>query len=285
MEQQTQHTNKGQNLLKIKQVRDLDDLKSRLLTIGFYGAAGFLGYRFLLKPAIENMRKKREQGQMLSDPNRRQASVLYNAMNPSGVSWMRSMDTTNEKLIYDAARKITNWNAVQTAYRNLYSRDLLSDLQSELDSEEYQTLLRILAEGKSSNSNVSANSQSTLKGLLIAAKSNIRLRSTPDSSPGAFSLNTNILATASAGSFLGWSTGQVEVDNNGVKYLQVKIHFKEGVPPGALSQVNKKQKSKTLTFWVGAGAIYQFKYYQQMFDQGIKLYKGVYDLGLRKDFK
>jgi hypothetical protein len=273
------------NLLKVRQVQDVNDLKRRALTLGFYGAAGFLGYKFLLAPALAKMRKNREQSSMISDPNKRQATVLYNAMNPSGITWMRAMDKTNEDMIYGAARKITNWNAVQTTYRNLYNRDLLSDLQSELDTKEYQTFLKILSQGNQGNSAQTQSQTGGLTGVLIAASKNIRIRSTPDSSKGTFSLDSNILTTATTGSFLGWATGKVTVDNQGVKYLQVKIQFSEGIPKGFFTQLYQKLGSKTMTFWVGAGAIDQFRHYQKMFDHGVKLYKGVSDMGLRQGFK
>ena len=66
---------------------------------------------------------------------------------------------------------------------------------------------------------------------------------------------------------------------------QVKIHFKENIPAGVFQSVYRKLKVKTISFWVGAGAIHQFKYYKELFDAGIKLYKDVSDMGLRKDFK
>ena len=156
------------SLLAVREIKDIEDLKRKALTVGFYGAAGFLGYRFVLQPALQKMRRNSEQSSMISDPNKRQATVLHNAMNPSGISWMRSMDKTNEGMIYSAARKITNWNAVQTTYRNLYNRDLLSDLQGELDTEEYQTFLRIL--GQQNTKGSMSQMPGGMKGVLIAAK-------------------------------------------------------------------------------------------------------------------
>jgi hypothetical protein len=186
-------------------------------------------------------------------------------------------------MIMDAARQITDWKEVQRTYRSLYSRDLLSDLQSELDSDEYNTFLRILTQSGSKAGGSNNGKSNSLKGMLIAAKKNIRLRSTPDSTKGTFSFNTNILTTAPAGTFLGFATGKVEVDNNGVKYLEVKIHFSGKVPDGALYSVYRKQKNKTLSFWVGAGAIDQFSDYSDMQNHGVKLYEGVHDLGLRTE--
>ncbi len=272
------NSQKVKDLVSIKQVQNIDDLKRRVLTIGFYGAAGFAGYRFLLLPALRKMRKNQAQNTLMTDPNKRQATVLYNAMNTSGISWMRSFDQTNEEMIYDAARSITNWNAVQLTYRNLYNRDLLSDLQGELDTDEYQTFLKILSQTKSGKTN--AGSQNTLAGKLIASSKDVRLRSTPDSSPGVFSFNSNILATAQSGKFLGWATGKLQVDNKGVKYLEVLIRFNDEIPSGALKKISEEQNNNTLRFWVGAGAIQQYQNSNQLINAGIKLYSGVSEVGL-----
>lgn len=265
-------------IVNIQPIRNVDDLKRNVLTLGFYGAAGFFGYKFLLQPVLRNMKKNKAQSTMMTDPNKQQASVLYNAMNTSGISWMRSFDQTNEEMIYGAARKITNWNAVQLTYRNLYNRDLLSDLQSELDTDEYETFLKILSQTKSGKT--SSGSQSILKGKLIAASKDVRLRSTPDSGPGVFSFSSNILATAKAGQFLGWATGKQQVDNKGVKYLEVMIRLNEAIPEGALEKIYEEQNNRTLRFWVGAGAIHQFNTVAQLLNNGIKLYKGATEVGL-----
>jgi hypothetical protein len=161
----------------------------------------------------------------------------------------------------------------------------LSDLQSDLDTEEYQTFLSILSHCHSTTANGKPTGNFTSKGMIIASSKDVRLRSTPDSSPGPLSFNSNILSVIKANKFLGWATGKQKIDNKGVKYLEVMIHFKDNIPSGAFQQMYHKLKSKTMTFWVGAGAIHQFKYYKPMFDRGIKIYKGVYDSGLRKQIK
>ena len=277
--------------LKLRQVQDTNDLKRRVMTIGFYGLAGFLGYKFLLQPQLEKYRERKEKNDIINNDNKRQATVLYNAMNPSGIKWMRSFDTTNENMMYEAARKITDWNEVQTTYRNLYSRDLLSDLDSELTTKELQTLYSILSQSSSgsgsgsSSKSSSSNKSYTRKGMLIVASTNIRIRSTPDSSVSAYSFNTNVLGVANTNEFLGWATGKQHVDNKGVKYLEVRIKFSELLPSNVFSKIYSKQKTKTMTFWVGLGAIKQYSYYQQLLDAGVKFYKGVKDSGLRINFK
>ena len=257
------------NLLKFSKVKDVEDLKSKALTIGFYGVAGFLGYKFLLKPTYLKYRKKSEQMSILTDPNKQQATYLYNAMNPSGISWMRSFDNTNEAMIYAAGRKITNWNSVQRTYQNLYNRNLLSDLQSELDNKEFKTFINIVDAGKSSITISKTN------GILLATSKAVRLRSTPDSSIKSYSFNSNIYGVAQANTFLGWATGIVKVDNRGVKYYQVMISF-EGLAPYAIFRnISKKQNSHSIKFWVGSGAIYQFRSTEKMAQSGIKIPKGI----------
>ena len=271
------------SFLSIKKVKDVDDLKSRAMTIGFYGAAAILGYKFVLQPAIQKYRKNYEQRNILTDSNKQQATFFYNAINPSGISWMRSFDFTNEKMIYDAARKVTDWNSVQKAYANLYNRNLLSDLQSELNTTEYKTFLRILSSGKASRDKNMA--MSSRRGLIIASSKAVRIRSTPDSSSKSYSLNSNIYGTVNANTFLGWATGRIQVDNNGVKYVQVMIQFNSRIPSYLFRKIVSKQNSKAISFWVGAGAIFQFRTYDELAESGIKLYPGISDMGLRKNFK
>jgi hypothetical protein len=271
---------KAKTFLNIKQVQDVDDLKRRAMTVAFYGAAGVLGYKFLLQPALRKYRMKHEQQSMLTDSNKQQATFFYNAMNPSGISWMRAIDYTDEDMIYAAARKVTDWNAVQSTYNNLYNRNLLSDLQSELSTSEYKTFLRILSSGKANRDK--KNTQNARRGLIIASSKAVRLRSTPDSSYKSYSFNSNIYGTVTANTFLGWATGRVKVDNRGVKYIQVIVQFKDRIPSYLMRSISRKQKSKTLSFWVGAGAIYQFQSLAQLTESGIQIPKGVSNMGLKQ---
>jgi len=278
-----QNRSKKGSFLQINKVRNVDDLKSRAMTIGFYGTALVLGYKFALQPAIRKFRKDYEQRNILTDSNKQQATFFYNAMNPSGISWMRSFDNTDEKMIYEAARKVTDWNAVQKSYMNLYSRNLLSDLQADLNTSEYKTFLRILSSGKASrDKNMAMGSR---RGLIIASSKAVRIRSTPDSTTKSYSINSNVYGTAQANTFLGWATGRIQVDNRGVKYVQVMIQFNDRIPNYLFRKIASKQNSKAISFWVGAGAIFQFRTYGELKESGIKLYPGLSDMGLRKNFK
>ncbi len=271
---------KVHNLLNIKQVKDVNDLKRRALTITFYGAASFLGYKFVLQPMLQKYRKKHEQQSILTDSNKQQATFFYNAMNPSGISWMRAIDFTNEDMIYAAARKVTDWNAVQQTYSNLYSRNLLSDLQSELSSREYKTFMNILSFGKANRDK--HNTNRSRRGKVIASSKAIRLRSTPDSSYKSYSFNSNIYGVIPANTFLGWATGQVKVDDYGVKYIQVGLQFNGTIHNSIFRNIIRKQGRKNIRFWVGSGAIYQFDNLKQAANAGIQIPKSVSNNSLVK---
>ena len=284
MDQKTLQPIQQENPKGFKKINNLQDLQQKLLTVGFYGGAAFLGYQFGLKPYLKKAKRDQEKAGVMTDPDKQQATILHNAMNPSGVKWMRGMDKTDEEEIFNAARKIKNWAAVQTSYQNLYSSDLLSDLQSELDTKEYQSFIRIIQNGMNTGTSSSGTAQST-KGLMVSSTKAVRLRSTPDSSSGSYSFNSNILSTIPASKFLGWTTGKIVVDNNGVKYYEIMIGFTGDIPSGTFKSIYRQQNSKTLRFWVGAGAIQQYRHYKQLLANGVKLYKGVSDVGLRKNFK
>ena len=91
----------------------------------------YLGYRVTSK-AIKNMRSRNTSVLADQSPEVRQAMGLRSAMNPSGVSWLMWSDGTNEDAIAQIASQITNLDAVATAYRNLYGKELIQDLQGEL---------------------------------------------------------------------------------------------------------------------------------------------------------
>lgn len=277
---------KKQGILQISKVQDSKDLKNRLMTVGFYGLLGFAGWKWWLRPMFEKMRRTKEEKEIGNDPNKQQATILYNAMNPSGISWMRSFDQTNEKEIFESARNITDWNAVQATYKKLYSRNLLEDLQSDLDTEEYKTFTTIL--NTSSNRSDGGGGQAiTTKGYLVVASEDIRIRSTPDSSLSTWTTVNNILGVIKQGNFIGISTGDSKVDNKGVKYLRVAVKFLNTVPQSH-QEVYKKLKSKVMVFWVGKGAITQHKYFKEMYDKypNIKLDgKNITAMGLRDGIK
>ncbi len=97
-------------------------------------AAGLLGYFFLYKPWRE------KQDTMMNnniDPSTKsgKAKVLATKLRVAMAGW-----GTNEKLMYEVADQIRTekiaWTDVAKEYYALYKRDLVKDVQSELDSKE-----------------------------------------------------------------------------------------------------------------------------------------------------
>lgn len=97
-------------------------------------AAGVLGYWFLYKPWQE---KQEATANNNIDPNTKsgKAKVLATKLRVAMAGW-----GTNEKLMYEVADQIRTekipWNDVAKEYYAMYKRDLVKDVQSELDSKE-----------------------------------------------------------------------------------------------------------------------------------------------------
>ncbi|MEI6882531.1 MAG: hypothetical protein WCK82_14525, partial [Bacteroidota bacterium] len=96
------------------------------------------------KKIIAELNKDAAQNAADDSPEVRQAIALRSAVNPSGVSFLKSLDTTNLSLVFDTAKTITNLDAVIKAYKNLYTDNLLDDLQSDLSGEEFQKFLNLV---------------------------------------------------------------------------------------------------------------------------------------------
>ena len=253
-------------------VEDWLDNPQRILVGGLtLGIGGFLTYK-LVKNIIEKSKKDSAQKHAGDDVEVQQAMLLRNAMNPSGISWMMSMDTSNTSAIMSLAKKITKLDKVITAYKDLYNDNLISDLQSELTTEEYQKFLTLMPSGSSGNGGGGSTGQGTFakKGQMVVAKKQVFLRSTPDASyHDAFyesSSGNNILLTAKSGDFLGYSTGKQQFDEkNNVKFIQLGyVVKKDGLP-----DFFKKYAGQKYTFWVSSSSDYVdiFDFYKHMFEK------------------
>lgn len=98
---------------------------------------------FFTNKLIQKIR--RDQALKRADtPEVQQAIKLRSAMNPSGLSWLRAVDTTDEKAIYEVAKEITNLKRVIKEYKNIYKRALMDDLQKELTPGEFSKFTLIV---------------------------------------------------------------------------------------------------------------------------------------------
>ena len=121
--------------------------ENKLMTVGLFIGGG-IGAYFVGKKLFDAIRAIIERNQYYKPGNETskqtiasQLAVKFSAaFNPSGVSWMRAMDQTNEQAVFECARDMNKnkipWSMVSGAYKGTIGRDLLSDLQSELDSDE-----------------------------------------------------------------------------------------------------------------------------------------------------
>jgi hypothetical protein len=232
----------------------LDHPQRVLIGGAVVGVGGFLLYKFG-KKIITGIRERNTASLADDSPVVRKAMALRSAVNPSGIKWMRSFDLTNVDAILETAKQITNLDEVANAYRKLYNAELLSELQSELNTGDYQKVLTILS------SNTKKTTGTTYKfaekNHLVVAKTEVYLRSSPDASyHGAIyeiSANKNIIRKAKIGEFLGYATGQQNFDEkNNVKFIEVAyLVKKEGIPESM-----KPFAGKQFSYWVSSSSDY-----------------------------
>ena len=256
--------------IKEKLVEAVDNNQSKIINGVLVIGGIYLTYR-LGKNIITSLNKSDAQNKADDSPEVRQAMALRSAMNPSGISWMMSFDTTITSTVMDSAKTITNLDNVQTAYKNLYQDNLLDDLQSELTSSDYQKFLTIISANskKDTSGGGSAAVQFAKPNQLIVAKKAVTLRTSPDATNhGAFYevfSAKNIIRQAKPGEFLGYATGRQQFDDvNNVKFIEVAYVINAASAPPAYKSKNKVRVS----FWVSSSVLFVdiFPYYKNMFD-------------------
>ncbi len=256
--------------IKEKLVEAVDKNQSKIINGVLVIGGIYLTYR-LGKNIIASINKSDAQNKADDSPDVRQAMALRSAMNPSGISWMMSFDTTNAATVMDSAKIITNLDNVQTAYKNLYQDNLLDDLQSELTANDYQKFLTIISSNskKDTSGGGSAAVQFAKPNQMVVAKKAVTLRTTPDATNhGAFYevfSAKNIIRQAKPGEFLGYATGRQQFDDvNNVKFIEVAYVINAASAPPAYKSKNKMRVS----FWVSSSVLYVdiFPYYKNMFD-------------------
>lgn len=245
----------------------LDNPKRILVGGVVVGIGGYLLYK-VGKKIIADMKKQSTESEADDSPEVQQAMALRSAMNPSGMSWLKSVDGTNTTAIFDAAKQIKKLDDVSAAYKNLYSDDLLMDLQNDLSTSDYQKFLTMV----SSNPSKAGSKPQTFakKNQMIVSKAEVYLRTSPDASyHGAvyeIGENKNIIRKTKIGEFLGYATGRQSFDaKNNVKFIEVAYLIKkENLPANYKPFAGKKY-----AFWVSSSAnfIDQFEYFADMLKQ------------------
>ena len=195
-----------------------------------------LGY-FVGKRIFKKLRERKTSLLADKSPEVRQAMSLRSAMNPSGASWLMWGDGTKEDAIWQVAQQITDLDAVALAYRNLYSSELIPNLQSELGTKDFEAFLQAVSSSRvndrtSSGMTVTDGAYSAPQKLIVAIQA-VYVRTSPDASyHGRFyeiGENKNIFKTAQPGEFVGYATGKQHYDSkNGVRFIEV-AYKKDGV--------------------------------------------------------
>ncbi|HBG69665.1 MAG: hypothetical protein A2W93_12125 [Bacteroidetes bacterium GWF2_43_63] len=231
------------------------------------GLSGLILYK-IGKNMIAKAQQKNTEMKLDDSPEVRQAAVIHDALNPSGISILKSFDSTNTDKIYDAAKNMTNFDEVVKSYNKMYGGDLIAELQNELSADEYQKLMTLISTipGKSGAPAVTF----AKKNQMVVAKKEVYVRKTPDASYHEAwyesSKGNNILFQAKPGDFIGYATGKQELDlKNNVKFIQVGyIVKKEGLPAAF-----KAYAGKSYTMWIASSKDYVdvFDYFKQMFLQ------------------
>ena len=212
-----------------KAPKQLDTKKTVIKGVAIAGGV-LLGLHFGRK-AYQNWKQRSTTANLDQSPAVRQAMGLRSAMNTSGTSWLMWSDGTNEKAIQQIATQITDLNQVALAYRNLYRDELVADLQSELNTKDFNAFMQTVSNNRINHSGGNSTSSSTSGNYtaaqnLVVAKQAVYVRTSPDASyHGAWyeiNGNKNIYKTAKAGEFVGYATGKQHYDSdNNVKFIEV----------------------------------------------------------------
>lgn len=182
----------------------------KLLKIGIGVALFIIGKKALAKGAQNSA-----DDQIDTNPAAGQARALNAAMNPSGIEWMRSFDTTNTDAIYAIAPQITNLDKVKDFYKaQTGGRILHEDLIKELSAEGYDKFLALATKGKTGSPKYSTNRTDIPANRWIVTKADANVRSTPKKESSLLPGN-NIVKMVRKGNSIGITTGKYAYDEQG----------------------------------------------------------------------
>lgn len=132
---------------------------------------------FIISSMVKRNRQTQAENEVMqgNDPVTGQnpaylATILHQAMNPSGIGLLMGVDGTDEETLFNVARQIKNYAQVAQKYRDLYNSDLTTDLENDLSKEDLNTFKALL--GKGNAVVVGGNSTPTTKPKKFYSKSN-----------------------------------------------------------------------------------------------------------------
>lgn len=179
-------------------------VKAGLLIVGF----------FVVKKALANAAEDSADSQIDTDPAAGQARALNAAMNPSGIDWMRTFDTTDTTAIYTIAPQITDLDKVKDYYKaQTHGRVLHEDLTKELGAEGYDKFLALATKGKSGSPKYSTTRTDIPANYWVLSNAESNVRKTPKKESKYWPGN-NIVKVVPKGRVLGISTGKYAYDES-----------------------------------------------------------------------
>lgn len=131
------------------------NIMSYLLKGGFFIAMATATF-LLLRSVIRRVRRNSITNKFGSDTAQGRAAQyaanFYQGIFPSGIEWLSDFvgDGTDTNIIFGTAQEVyanSSMTEVVKAYRRLYNRDLIIDLQKDLSSTEFAKFNRIVNEG------------------------------------------------------------------------------------------------------------------------------------------
>lgn len=271
-----------------------------LLGIGLLGVGGMM----LINSVRKADERKREQAvlqQTGNNPTVQQAQLLRQAMNPNKPMPM-SWDGTDETLILNTAKSITDLASVQNAYRTLYDgADLMGDLRSELSPKNFEQFIWQINNNGRTTTQVASNGSVTSTqvqpprnyalgtNFKVWALKDVLLRSSPEATSvqggilsqirfawdeGNFlsAPKSNIIELCKASQMIGYTTGRSQIDAaHHVPFIEV-VYKVKGDYKGATAAM-KKRHGEQVRGWVSASADFtiQTSSFKEAFDKGYKI--------------
>lgn len=240
-----------------------EGLADKLIKIGAGIALFIIG-----KKMLKNKAEDSADSQIDKKPSAGQARALNAAMNPSGVDWMRTFDTTNTDAIYSIAPQITSLDEVKDFYKaQTQGRVLHEDLINELGAEGYDKFLALATKGKSGSPKYSTTRTDIPANLWVVTSLDANIRKTAKKiSP--YAPDSNILKLVPKGKSIGITTGKYAYDEpNDVTFIEfftlgvkdsIKHYFyvaKSQVELLNKAQKDAREKTGKLPYEVLAGAM------------------------------
>ncbi len=155
----------------------------------FYAAMA-IGGAFGLNYLVQQASKNNASGSIQNDKNAQQATTLFNILSTNGaLNWYYRVYYPGLLEIINVAKQITDWQAVQARYNDLYRDDITTLLNQHLKPEDYQAFLRALSmNGSPGNRTGSGKIETVNPSGLIPNQSHVFL----DSTKGNVNLYKNI---------------------------------------------------------------------------------------------